>query len=136
MYLEQSMFGTDSLLRIDVHFQQKQQYAVEIALCICILVIENIIRLGLKITTKTMQNRFFTFALSKTKMFVLRPIYIYTNKAFELMIVRDKLLWIKNNKEGERCIFSFSKSIYDEECISIYYCPLKCVLLFIVNMFQ
>ena len=95
MYLEQSKLGTDSLLRIDVHFQQKQQHAAEIALCI--LAIENIIRLGLKITTKTMQNRFFTFALSKTKMFVLRPIYIYTNKAFELMIVRDKLLWINSN---------------------------------------
>ena len=95
MYLEQSMFGMDSLLRIDVHFQQKQQHAAEIALCI--LAIENIIRLGLKTTTKTMQNRFFTFALSKTKMFVLRPIYIYTNKAFELMIVRDKLLWINSN---------------------------------------
>ena len=52
-------------------------------------------------------------------MFVLRPIYIYTNKTFELMIVRDKLLWINDNKEGERCILSFSKSLYDEECISI-----------------
>jgi len=31
------------------------------------------------------------------------------------MIVRDKLLWINDNKEGERCIFSFSKSIYDED---------------------
>ena len=66
-------------------------------------------------------------------MFVLRPIYIYINKAFESMIVRDKPLWINSNKEGERRILSYSKSVYNEECISIYYCPLKCVLLFIVK---
>ena len=67
-------------------------------------------------------------------MFVLRPIYIYTNKAFELMIVRDKLLWINSNKEGESRIISFSKSVYNR----VYFYLLlsaKCVLLFIVNMF-